>query len=182
MCSLHLTHPSAHTHTLGAVDTHTHTHTHLEQWTHTHTLGEVGSQLCSARGAVGGSVPCSRVSPQSSTSSPLAAPTSSPPAAAHFSTQGSGSPITARSAIPCYQESCRAHRNSFKESCLVHGDWSGQAAPLVMAIPRRLLLLSWRWKDPVRAPDFTSCPEWTSASMLKPGRSSCSCGLSCSCV
>ncbi len=26
MCSLHLTHPSAHT--LGAVDTHTHTHTH----------------------------------------------------------------------------------------------------------------------------------------------------------
>ncbi len=79
-------------------------------------------------------------------------------------------------------KSCRAHRNSFKESCLVHGDSSGQAAPLVMAIPRRLLLLSWRWKDPVRAPDFTSCPEWTSASMLKPGRSSCSCGLSCSCV
>ncbi len=59
MCSLHLTHPSAHT--PGAVDTHTHTHTHtwssghththththtwssghththLEQWTHTHT-------------------------------------------------------------------------------------------------------------------------------------------------
>ncbi len=43
MCSLHLTHPSTHTHleqcthTPGAVDTHTHTHTHLEQWTHTHT-------------------------------------------------------------------------------------------------------------------------------------------------
>ncbi len=37
MCSLHLTHPS----------------------------GAVGSQHCSARGAVGGSVPCSRVSPQS---------------------------------------------------------------------------------------------------------------------
>ncbi len=44
MCSLHLTHPSAHTwssghthtHTPGAVDTHTHTHT-PEQWTHTHT-------------------------------------------------------------------------------------------------------------------------------------------------
>ncbi len=57
MCSLHLSHPSAHT--PGAVDTHTHleqwththtwssghthtpgavdTHTHLEQWTHTHT-------------------------------------------------------------------------------------------------------------------------------------------------
>ncbi len=33
MCSLHLTHPSAHT--LGAVDTHTHTHTH--------TLGAVGT-------------------------------------------------------------------------------------------------------------------------------------------
>ncbi len=37
MCSLHLTHPS----------------------------GAVGSRLCSARGAVGGSVPCLRVSPQS---------------------------------------------------------------------------------------------------------------------
>ncbi len=37
MCSLHLTHPS----------------------------GAVGSRLCSARGAVGGLVPCSRVSPQS---------------------------------------------------------------------------------------------------------------------
>jgi len=48
MCSLHLTRPSAHT--PGAVDTHT----------HTHTPGAVGS-----RGAVGGSVPCSRVSPQS---------------------------------------------------------------------------------------------------------------------
>ncbi len=51
MCSLHLTHSSAHTpgavdthtHTPGAVDTHTHTHTHthLEQWTHTHTPGAV---------------------------------------------------------------------------------------------------------------------------------------------
>ncbi len=41
MCSLHLTHPSA------------------------HTLGAVGSRHCSARGAVRGSVPCSRVSPQS---------------------------------------------------------------------------------------------------------------------
>ncbi len=40
MCSLHLTHPSA------------------------HTLGAVGSRHCGARGAVGGSVPCSRVSPQ----------------------------------------------------------------------------------------------------------------------
>ncbi len=37
MCSLHLTHPS----------------------------GAVGSRHCSARGAVGGSVPCPRVSPQS---------------------------------------------------------------------------------------------------------------------
>ncbi len=41
MCSLHLTHPSA------------------------HTLGALGSRHCGARGAVGGSVPCSRVSPQS---------------------------------------------------------------------------------------------------------------------
>ncbi len=31
----------------------------------THTLGAVGSQHCGARGAVGGSVSCSRVSPQS---------------------------------------------------------------------------------------------------------------------
>ncbi len=41
MCYLHLTHPSA------------------------HILGAVGSRCCGARGAVGGSVPCSRVSPQS---------------------------------------------------------------------------------------------------------------------
>ncbi len=41
MCSLHLTHPSA------------------------HTLGAVGSRRCGARGAVGGSVPCSNVLPQS---------------------------------------------------------------------------------------------------------------------
>ncbi len=41
MCSLHLTHPSA------------------------HTPGAVGSRHCGARGAVGGSVPCPRVSPQS---------------------------------------------------------------------------------------------------------------------
>ncbi len=39
ICALHLTHPSA------------------------HTLGAVGSRQCSARGAVGGLVPCSRVSP-----------------------------------------------------------------------------------------------------------------------
>ncbi len=30
-----------------------------------HTPGAVGSRCCGARGAVGGSVPCSRVSPQS---------------------------------------------------------------------------------------------------------------------
>ncbi len=41
MCSLHLTHPSA------------------------HTPGAVGSRHCGARGAVGGSVPCPKVSPQS---------------------------------------------------------------------------------------------------------------------
>ncbi len=65
----------------------------------------------------------------------------------------------------------------------------GQVAPLVMvteAIPSRLPLLSWRWKrvprDPVRTPDVSSCPEWTSASKPSPRRTSCSCGLSCSCV
>ncbi len=41
MCSLHLTHPSA------------------------HTIGAVGSRHRGTRGAVKGSVPCSRVSPQS---------------------------------------------------------------------------------------------------------------------
>ncbi len=51
MCSLYLTHPSAHT--LGAVDTHTHrhTHTHLGQW--------------AADDAAPGEPSCSRVSPQS---------------------------------------------------------------------------------------------------------------------
>ncbi len=47
ICVLHLTHPSAHTHN-WVVNKHTHT-------VNTHR----------ARGAVGGSVPCSRVSPQS---------------------------------------------------------------------------------------------------------------------
>ncbi len=43
------------------VHTHSSEHTHRE-----HTPGAVGSHLCcGARGAVGGSVPCSRVSPQS---------------------------------------------------------------------------------------------------------------------
>ncbi len=41
ICALHLTHPSA------------------------HTAGAVGNQCCGARGAVGVSVLCSRVSPQS---------------------------------------------------------------------------------------------------------------------
>ncbi len=41
ICALHLTHPSV------------------------HTPGAVDSQCCGTRGAVGGSVPCSRVSPQS---------------------------------------------------------------------------------------------------------------------
>ncbi len=49
ICSLQLTHPKC-THT--AVNTHTH---------HEHTPRVVGSHLCcGARGAVGGSVPCSR--------------------------------------------------------------------------------------------------------------------------
>ncbi len=58
-----------HTHMPGAVDTHTHTwssgYTHTHTHTHTHTPGAVGSRRCGVRGAVGGSVPCSRVSPQS---------------------------------------------------------------------------------------------------------------------
>ncbi len=42
-------------------------HTHSSEYTHReHTPGAVGSHFCcGARGAVGGSVPCSRVSPQS---------------------------------------------------------------------------------------------------------------------
>ncbi len=63
-----------HTHTWSSGHTHTHTHTHLEQWTHTWSSGHThtnththtwSSQRCAVRGAVGGSVPCSRVSPQS---------------------------------------------------------------------------------------------------------------------
>ncbi len=46
ICPLHLTHPSAHS----------------QQWTHTRSSGQ---PFCGARGAVGGSMPCSRVSPQS---------------------------------------------------------------------------------------------------------------------
>ncbi len=58
--ALHLTHPKC---------THTAVNTHTQQWTHTHssehTPGAVGSHLCcGARGADGGSVPCSRA-PQS---------------------------------------------------------------------------------------------------------------------
>ncbi len=49
MCSLYLTHPSAHTHT--------HTHTHTEQW--------------AVRGAVGGSVPCRDSNPQPRVASPF---------------------------------------------------------------------------------------------------------------
>jgi len=47
ICALHLTHPSAHTHSSE------------------YTPRAVGSQCCSTRGAVGGSMPCSRVSPPS---------------------------------------------------------------------------------------------------------------------
>ncbi len=57
-------HTHTHTHTPGAVGKHT--HTHLEQWAHTHTHTHTwSSQRCGVRGAVGGSVPCSRVSLQS---------------------------------------------------------------------------------------------------------------------
>ncbi len=59
-----LTTALTHTHT-WAVGTHTHTPGAVETHTHTHTPGAVGSQRCGVRGAVGGSVPCSRVSLQS---------------------------------------------------------------------------------------------------------------------
>ncbi len=109
---------------------------------------------------------------------------SSPPAVAHFSTQGSGSPITARSVVPCSQEPWILSLvvptgivlKNFVLSVLSMETRLGQAVPL----------LSWRWKrllrDPVRAPDITSCPEWNSTSKSSPRRASCSCGLSCSCV
>ncbi len=48
ICALHLTHSNAHTHT---------------PWTHTRSSGQ--PYCCSTRGAVGGLVPCSSVSPQS---------------------------------------------------------------------------------------------------------------------
>ncbi len=67
--------PHTHTHTQHTntnttnTNTHTHTHTHTHTThthTHTHTHGAVGGHLCcGARGVVGGSVPCSRVLPQS---------------------------------------------------------------------------------------------------------------------
>ncbi len=66
ICALHLTPPQCThtqwTHTRSSEHTQwTHTHTHCEH-THTHTHGAVGSHICcGARGAVGGSVPCSRV-------------------------------------------------------------------------------------------------------------------------
>ncbi len=81
------THTHSSKHTPGAVNTHTHSDTHSSEHTHTHTHTHtqhehthtavnththyeqtpraVGSHLCcSARGIVGGSVHCSRVSPQ----------------------------------------------------------------------------------------------------------------------
>ncbi len=75
---------------------------------------------------------------------------------------------------------CHAHKSSFNPFCLVghvHGDSSSCCG---------LLHLLRKWKrllrDPVSAPDFTSCPELTSASELSPRKTTCSCGLSCSCV
>ncbi len=55
ICALHLTHPSAHTQQ-WVVDKHTHTHTPRAAGSH---------WCCGTRGAVGGLVPCSRVSPKS---------------------------------------------------------------------------------------------------------------------
>jgi len=52
--ALQLTHPKC-THKHSSEHTHRHTHTHTE-----HTPGAVGSHLCCAWEAVGGSVPCSK--------------------------------------------------------------------------------------------------------------------------
>ncbi len=56
--------PSMVTHTRNLCSAFTIQSAHTQQWTHTHhehTPGAVGSHLCcGARGAVGGSVPCSR--------------------------------------------------------------------------------------------------------------------------
>ncbi len=58
----HTTHTHTHTHTHT---THTHTHTHTHTWSSANTHTHLEQSTLRARGAVGGSVPCSRVSPQS---------------------------------------------------------------------------------------------------------------------
>ncbi len=90
MCSLYLTHPSA------------------------HTLGVVGSQCCDARGAVGGSVPCSSVSRQSWTI----------PAGAEIRTSGNKSDaLSIRPRLP--QSQCIPHLSYSCSSCLCWSHNSG---------------------------------------------------------
>ncbi len=72
--------------------------------------------------------------------------------------------------------SCCARRNILNLPCLVHGDSSGAGGSLFSGHGGRSqppAPLSLRWKrllrDPVRAPDTSSCPEEASASELSPG-------------
>ncbi len=151
MCSLHLTHPSAHTHTwrsgqptlwhpgssrgfsallkglTSVVDNSSWSRdSNPQPWVTSLTLYPLGHdwqhkahdiKSWEYSGIVASATSLSAAHPRlefmwqarcprltQARSSPQAPPMSSPPAAAHFSTQGSGSPITARIAIPCYQE------------------------------------------------------------------------------
>ncbi len=72
--------------------------------------------------------------------------------------------------------SCCAHRNILNLPCLVHGDSSGAGGSLFSghgghSQPPAPLSLRWKrlLRDPVRAPDSSSCPEEASASELSPG-------------
>ncbi len=71
---------------------------------------------------------------------------------------------------------CCAHRNILNLPCLVHGDSSGAGGSLFSghgghSQPPAPLSLRWKrlLRDPVRAPDSSSCPEEASASELSPG-------------
>ncbi len=87
--------------------------------------------------------------------------------------RGSSPPVTARSAV---FKSCCAHRNILIKSCLVHGDSSGAGGSSCNghgghSQPPAPLSLRWKrlMRDPVRAPDSSSCPKEASASELSPG-------------
>ncbi len=86
----------------------------------------------------------------------------------------------ARSAVPCSQETCFLSLVVPTGTVLIHPVLScrvhGDSSYAMEANPSRLPLLSRKWvlRDHVRAPDVTSCPEWTSASELSPRRACCS--------